>query len=483
MLAGSLALFGMNEFAIRLPGLLFTLLGAITTGLLARQFYNRTIGWLATLICMTLLFPMAHGQIAVHDVILVPCVNLSILSIWKSITSRRTANATKWLLLAATFIALSMLAKGLIGVAIIGIATGLFAITGRKPLRCMLGIVIPMVVGVAVTLPWFLYVEGRDPGYMRYYFHERHFLGYVTSSQRHGAEPWFYYLPILFCGSIPWIFHTLLLGHREFRARVTALGHQPFRLLAVWLIGGVCFLSLARSKLSTYCFPLFPPMAIMVSLIWYEFSRSAGRSAAMSIMSWLLVGGSIAGIILPPVSIVVAVELLNVPAPRVVYVMSSVVSMIAVIGLVFAWTDQRRESFMVGCLWLGAMACAMLTWPFQQVATVNSQRQLANFVNNRAAPIDTIYWHGDRLASFVFYVRPDLKEKIVELPVTSAKELATYLAIPTTKHRQMVVTSDSPSELGLAELKSESTNHQRIGRFHVYTKNHHAITRRNTGVR
>src|SRR3954462_5087638 len=44
-LAGSLRVFGFNEPAVRMPGLLFGLLGAVTTGLLAGTILGRRGGW------------------------------------------------------------------------------------------------------------------------------------------------------------------------------------------------------------------------------------------------------------------------------------------------------------------------------------------------------------------------------------------------------------------------------------------------------
>ena len=52
-------------------------------GLLGWRLYNQTVGRLATLISMTMLVLLVHGQIAVHDVVLVPCVNLCFWDVGK----------------------------------------------------------------------------------------------------------------------------------------------------------------------------------------------------------------------------------------------------------------------------------------------------------------------------------------------------------------------------------------------------------------
>src|SRR3979409_477747 len=46
----SLRCFGMNEAAVRLPGLLFCLLGAITTSILAWRIFDKNTGLVALLV-------------------------------------------------------------------------------------------------------------------------------------------------------------------------------------------------------------------------------------------------------------------------------------------------------------------------------------------------------------------------------------------------------------------------------------------------
>ena len=81
--AASLRLLGANETAVRLPGLMFGLLGAVTTGLLAWRMFGRTMGLIAGILYATTILPTALSQAASHDVALVPWVNLTILLLWE----------------------------------------------------------------------------------------------------------------------------------------------------------------------------------------------------------------------------------------------------------------------------------------------------------------------------------------------------------------------------------------------------------------
>ena len=65
-LAGSLRAFGFTESATRAPGLLFGLLGAVTTGFLAGAILGRRGGWLAGIFYATLSLPIGLMQMPVH---------------------------------------------------------------------------------------------------------------------------------------------------------------------------------------------------------------------------------------------------------------------------------------------------------------------------------------------------------------------------------------------------------------------------------
>ena len=90
MQAASLRLLGSNEAAVRLPGLMFGLLGAVTTGLLAWRMFGRKTGWIAGIFYATTILPTALAQAASHDVALVPWVNLTMLLLGKWTAMPRT---------------------------------------------------------------------------------------------------------------------------------------------------------------------------------------------------------------------------------------------------------------------------------------------------------------------------------------------------------------------------------------------------------
>jgi len=77
--AASRRVLGMHEAAVRLPGLLCGLLGAVTTGIVGWRMLGRPVGLLAGLFYTTTILPVALAQAAVHDVALIPSTNLALL--------------------------------------------------------------------------------------------------------------------------------------------------------------------------------------------------------------------------------------------------------------------------------------------------------------------------------------------------------------------------------------------------------------------
>jgi len=185
----SLRLFGMHEAAVRLPGLMFGLLGVLSTGILGWRMFNERTGLLAGLFYSTMILPTALAQAASHDVALVPWVNLALLLLWESdhITARKASIGCTVLI--GLVLGLTVLTKGLAGVALVGVAYGAYLLVTRRLSLAACGKgAASLAIAVPVAAPWYVAVELHSPGYLRYWFVERHLLGYVANQQFHGKD-------------------------------------------------------------------------------------------------------------------------------------------------------------------------------------------------------------------------------------------------------------------------------------------------------
>ena len=286
-LAASIAALPDGEFAVKLPGLAFGALGALATALLAGRWFGRRAGWLGFIAYATLLLPLALAQAAVHDVALVPWTTLAMLALWQASEARGWQRACAFGALAGVWLGLSILTKALTGVALIGLPFFVWTlVTRRLTPRLVAAGAVSLAVAVVLASPWYWAMEHANPGYLHYYFVERHLLGYATTTQLHGHRAWWYYLPILAGGALPWWPYAL----RTLRGVCT--GQRPAVLLAwTWLVVDVGFLSLAGSKLLTYLLPAFPAIAVLAAVAWDEGVREEAGAAGWPAWGGLHVAG------------------------------------------------------------------------------------------------------------------------------------------------------------------------------------------------
>ena len=261
--AASMRAFGMTTAAARLPGLLFALLGIATTGWLASVLFDRRVAWIAATCYATMVLPLLLAQAPVHDIALVPFTNLALGFLWRAGRDpacperSRGGGGTRDSVLAGVVLGVSMLAKGLEGLAIIGIGYVLYLlITRALTWRLVARGVLVVVVAALVALPWYLAMNAHEPGYLRYYFVDRHLLGFATDTQRHSGQPWWFYLPVVVSGGLPWLLFVRVAGRKA----------PPCTLLWTWLIGAIALLSLSQSKAITYVLPAMPAVAIMAGV-------------------------------------------------------------------------------------------------------------------------------------------------------------------------------------------------------------------------
>src|SRR5829696_564792 len=259
--AFSLRLLGDREVAVRLPPLLFGLAGMLSVALLARALFGMAAALVSGIAYGTMLLPLGVSQFAVHDIGLVPfmCIAAWCLARVALPEPRATARTTTGLaLLAGAALGFSILTKGLVGVAFAGIFGACLAAHRPSALpRLAATLTIAVTVAAIVAAPWYIAMEAAHPGYLHYYFIERHLQGYLTATQRHAGRPLWYYLPIVVGGALPWT------GYLAGAARAS-WSNARTRPLWGWFAIGLVFLSIGESKLVTYALPLFPILALIV---------------------------------------------------------------------------------------------------------------------------------------------------------------------------------------------------------------------------
>jgi 4-amino-4-deoxy-L-arabinose transferase-like glycosyltransferase len=392
----SLRVFGMNETAVRIPPLAFGVFGMVAVALLGWRLFGETSGIIAGIAYGTMLLPLGVSLVAVHDVAVVPFMCLAIDCLVASVDRPRIGGAATYIIAIGVCLGLSILTKGLVAVAFTGLFAICYAMSRRETIvRLAVVLAIAGVIALLVAAPWYVAMERAHPGYLHYYFVERHLQGYLTSTQRHAGRQWWYYVPIVIGGSLPWTGY--LVGALQ-RARADRL-----RLVVwAWLAAGFVFLSVGESKLVTYALPLFPALAILTG------ETIASASSAVDRIGYSVFAATLAVL---PIGALVALHVKFGDVPRSVWIANGLISAAIVyvsLRLLRPLRVPRPESPRLP--WqLPLMALGGLMVALPRAAAWMTARDVALQLNRGGRLPPLVLVVEERIGSLVFYLTPPLR--------------------------------------------------------------------------
>ena len=263
--AGAISLFGVYEWAARLPTVLAASGAALALFVFFRRWVDEKTGRIAVLILVTTPFFFGGSQFANMDMLVAVCICLSILCAAEVVLAVKHGRPSHPLALGAAYLfaALGLLAKGLIGIVIPSIVIGSWLIAMRQP-RLLLKLFSggALILLLAIAVPWFWITELRYPGFLDYFFIHHHVQRFLTGNFN-GHQPFWFYLPVFAAVTLPW---SAFLPWA-----VRGTGENPrirdlHLLLWIWLASVLIFFSIPQSKLLGYVLPATPALAGLVAL-------------------------------------------------------------------------------------------------------------------------------------------------------------------------------------------------------------------------
>jgi len=266
----SLAIFGVNEVALRLVPALHAGLMLTALYLAARHISSEPIARRAVIMLGTGLGFLVGGQYVNHDMLVATWISLAIGCFAFAFMAGDKPNA--WLArLGFLACALGMLSKGLIGIALPGLVLLIWLIWTRQLKKVLY---LPWVSGLAlfavVALPWFVLAQQKYPDFFNYMFIGQQFNRY-TATTYNNPQPWWFFLLALTLLLFTSLFFALGQLRRVTAMTLTsAIGMDKvwWRLCWAWLLAILVFFSIPNSKLVGYILPVLPPLALLASLGW-----------------------------------------------------------------------------------------------------------------------------------------------------------------------------------------------------------------------
>ncbi|HSB15290.1 MAG TPA: glycosyltransferase family 39 protein [Bryobacteraceae bacterium] len=240
-----------GELAARLPVVLLSLGFLIFYYRFLRTEFGPRPALFATVILGSSAGWLAYSQLAVTDVPLAVTFSAAMLLGYRALER----GSRRMLAVAAGLLAAAVLAKGLVPLVLA--LPLLWAWRGR--LRRFLDPA-PVLVFLVIAVPWFAVLAWKTGfPFVEELFLRHHFARFSSGHQLH-ARPFWFYVPVLLAGFVPWTPAFVLLLRRGL------FSDRRRRFLLIWVAFGFLFFSVSAGKLPGYVLPLFPAVAALIGI-------------------------------------------------------------------------------------------------------------------------------------------------------------------------------------------------------------------------
>lgn len=254
--------FGHTNFGVRAGSIFCTTLSALLIYWLGKQmFASSKIALTSSVIFLTSLLVYGVGTYAVLDPILLLWLVAAMCSYWLAAQAASTRQRLYGYILLGAACAMGFMTKGFLALAVPVLAIVPWAVWQRRFGELLLWGPLTIVVAALLSTPWALAINRQEGDFWHYFLWVEHIQRFAESDAQHKA-PFWYYIPVLLAGCLPWL--ALLPGALAGAWRQRSQ-HAGAVYLLSWVLLPLLFFSIAKGKLPTYILPCFAPLALLMA--------------------------------------------------------------------------------------------------------------------------------------------------------------------------------------------------------------------------
>jgi 4-amino-4-deoxy-L-arabinose transferase-like glycosyltransferase len=394
-------ILGVSEFAARLPVALCAMVGILATYFFALRAFGRRHAILAAAILATTPMYALMAQVITTDMTLTALVTIATFSLYL-----HWHEGGRWCWIAYVAMGLAVLTKGPVGAALPILSMLIWLALNRElhgaiaRFRAVPGLLLTTLIAA----PWFVVMTIREPGFADFYFIGEHLRRAFEPDYSH-SEAFYFYVPVLAIGMLPW---TLMVPFLTWREAVRNPA-RSFCLVAASVT--IVAFSCASAKLIPYILPAVAPLAVLIAdgLVACAWPSADSRAAHRPPDSRILIES---GPMLALLGAGVIVAAIAAPQFRTPYVMAArpalyAIGAILVAGGAFTMLmfAMRRTAVGLGAI-VVTLAFALIAggWARLEAEPMRSYAALSRAIAEKAPDADIICYHR-YVQSLPFYNR------------------------------------------------------------------------------
>ncbi|MDH3442372.1 MAG: glycosyltransferase family 39 protein [Deltaproteobacteria bacterium] len=282
----SFKVFGLTEWAARLPSALAALGCLLLVYRFARRQWGLTAALWSCLVLATSVEFFIFARLVIFDMSLTFFLSLALFSFYWATGAQDSRTRLFHSLVMFGAVGAGTLIKGPIAVVIPGMVVFIFLLVTRQwALLSRLCLLRGAVVFFVIVAPWYLWTEAKNPGYLSYFLLQEHFFRYLTPQFNRSAG-WYYFFLVLAAGFLPWSLLLPQMAKNYWKRKFDEIN----LFLSLWTILPFIFFSLSSSKLPHYILPIYPALALLMGRFIAVRIRDAGSKPwGVVAAPWLLV--------------------------------------------------------------------------------------------------------------------------------------------------------------------------------------------------
>ncbi|MGC2109539.1 MAG: glycosyltransferase family 39 protein [Candidatus Korobacteraceae bacterium] len=290
-IAASFEVFGVKDWAARLPLILGVLALFLATYSLGKRTLGERAGFWAGVVLAVSIGPYLFTRVLLPDMLIALWLTLGLDFFLRTLEEEPPSMASCWGL--AATMALDVLTKGLIGIVFPAAIIGLYLIvTGNLKHLLRMRLLSSTLVLLVIAAPWHIAAAienraaGQSRGFLWFYFVNEHFLRYLGKRIPHDYDtvPLLLFWALVFLWLFPWsafLVQALAQIPRRWSQWRSGMNRRQRALLlyAVWSAVILLFFSFSTRQ-EYYAIPALPALALLIGG-WLQLEQDSADDSRL----------------------------------------------------------------------------------------------------------------------------------------------------------------------------------------------------------